>query len=107
MGLPRDCQLASEVNSSIESYIKKRCRERINMSGYYIMLMGEDTRYKHIYVTWEAEVALEKGCTIIGVNLNGNKFIDPIRTPDVIKNIGAILCLINRRLLSTHWRIIK
>ena len=28
------------------------------------------TRYKYKYVRWEAEVAIEKGCTIIGVNLD-------------------------------------
>lgn len=85
-----DCQLNSEVNSENEAYIKRRCRERINMSGYYIMLIGDDTRYKHTYVLWEAEVAKEKGCTIIGVNLNGKRNIDSTRTPSVIKDIGAI-----------------
>ncbi|MDQ0195832.1 TIR domain-containing protein [Paenibacillus wynnii] len=85
-----DCQLATEVNSNNEAYIKKRCRERINMCGYYIMLIGDDTRHKHTYVKWEAEVAKEKGCTIIGVNLNGSKHFDSIRTPAVITNIGAI-----------------
>lgn len=33
------------------------------------MLIGEDTRYKYKYVLWEAEVAIEKDCTIIAVNL--------------------------------------
>ncbi|WP_138227077.1 TIR domain-containing protein [Paenibacillus algicola] len=85
-----DCQLSTEVNSENEAYIKRRCRERINMSGYYIMLIGEDTRYKHKYVKWEAEVAKEKGCTIIGVNLNSSRSFDSTRTPAVIKDIGAI-----------------
>ncbi|AET60557.1 hypothetical protein HPL003_19085 [Paenibacillus terrae HPL-003] len=85
-----DCQLTTEVNSTAESYIKKRCRERINMAGYYVMLIGEDTCYKHKYVKWEAEVAIEKKCTIIGVNLNKSKEFDSVRTPDVIKNIGAL-----------------
>jgi hypothetical protein len=85
-----DCQLNTEVNSENEAYIKRRCRERINMSGYYIMLIGEDTRYKHKFVKWEAEVAREKECTIIGVNLNGLRSFDSTRTPTVIKDIGAI-----------------
>jgi hypothetical protein len=34
------------------------------MAGKYVMLIGEDTKSKHKYVRWEAEVAIEKGCTI-------------------------------------------
>lgn len=66
-----DCQLQSELRSEDEQYIKRRCRERINMAGTYILLIGADTRFKHKYVRWEAEVALEKQCRIIGVNLDG------------------------------------
>jgi hypothetical protein len=63
-----DCQLQQALNSEDEGYIKRRCRERINMAGHYILLIGEDTRFKNKYVRWEAEVAKEKDCTIIGVN---------------------------------------
>src|SRR5437773_9253411 len=65
-----DCQLTDELNSEDENYIKRRCRERINMAGTYIMLIGTDIRSKHTYVRCEAEVALEKGCRVIGVNLD-------------------------------------
>ena len=65
-----DCQLHDDVNSEDEAYVKRKCRERINLAGKYILLIGQDTRYKHKYVRWEAEVAREKGCTIIGVNLD-------------------------------------
>ena len=85
-----DCQLQQELNSDNEAYIKRRCRERINMAGTYLMLIGEDTRHKHKYVTWEAEVAIEMGCTIIGVNLNRCWRFDATRTPSVLKNIGAV-----------------
>lgn len=85
-----DCQLSTEILSSNEAYIKRKCRERIKMSGYYIMLIGEDTRKKDTYVKWEAEVAKEKGCTIIGVNLNNSLKFDATRTPSVISDIGAI-----------------
>lgn len=66
-----DCQLQNDLNSEDENYIKQKCRERINMAGTYIMIIGLDTRAKHKYVRWEAEVALEKECRIIGVNLDG------------------------------------
>lgn len=55
-----DCQLAKEINSDDESYIKKKCRERIGMAGTFISLIGGDTRSKHKYVRWELDVALEK-----------------------------------------------
>jgi len=83
-------QLEKEINSEDEVYIKRCCRERLNQSGYFIQLIGEDTRYKYKYVRWEAEIAAEKNCTIIGVNLNGSKKFDEQRTPRVISDIGAI-----------------
>jgi hypothetical protein len=85
-----DCQLRSELNSENEQYIKRRCRERINMAGTYVLLIGADTRYKHKYVRWEAEVAREKGCRVIGVNLDGWRRINDATCPAVIRNVGAV-----------------
>ena len=85
-----DCQLYDDINSEDEIYIKSKCRQRINMAGKFIQLIGEDTRYKYKYVRWEAEVAIEKGCTIIGVNLDGSRKIVESTCPPIIKNIGAI-----------------
>lgn len=84
-----DCQLQDEINSDNEAYIKRKCRERINMSGTFIQLIGEDTRRKHKYVRWEAEVALEKECRIIGVNLNGSRSVDDL-CPPILRNIGVV-----------------
>lgn len=85
-----DCQLTTDLNSEDENYIKRRCRDRINMAGKYVMLIGKDTNSKHKYVRWEAEVAIEKKCTIIGVNLNGSKRMQTAACPPVIRDIGAI-----------------
>lgn len=85
-----DCQLNQEINSNDEAYIKRKCRDRIEMAGKFILLIGEDTRSKHKYVRWEAEVAKEKGCTIIGVNLNQSRSFDAVRCPPVLNDIGAI-----------------
>jgi hypothetical protein len=60
------------------------------MAGTYLMLIGEDTRHKHKYVRWEAEVALEKGCRIIGVNLDGWRRINSSTCPPVIRDVGAM-----------------
>ena len=62
-----DCQLEYALHSDDEDYIKRKCRERIKLVGTYIMLIGQDTRYKYKFVKWEAEVAIEQGCRIIGV----------------------------------------
>jgi hypothetical protein len=95
-----DCQLQSEINSENEAYIKRKCRERINMAGKYVILIGEDTRSKHRYVRWEAEVAIEKGCTIIGVNLNGKRALDNDRCPPIIRDIGAIFVPFSPRIIA-------
>jgi len=85
-----DCQLSSEINSENEQYIKSKCRERINMAGKYAMLIGKDTKSKHKYVRWEAEVAIDKNCTIIGVNLDGSMTMKRDTCPPIIRDIGAI-----------------
>ena len=64
------------------------------------MLIGEDTRYKYKYVRWEVEVALEKGCTIIGVNLNGSKQLDENRCPPIIRDVGAIFVPFSPRIIA-------
>ena len=85
-----DCQLQNEVNSENEDYIKRKCRERINIAGKYLLLIGQDTKSKHKYVRWEAEVAIEKGCTIIGVNLDGSRLMMQDTCPPIIRDIGAM-----------------
>lgn len=85
-----DFQLAQELESENETYIKRKCRERISMAGSFISLIGKDTRSKHKYVRWEMEVALEKECRIIGVNLDGARQIVDATCPPIIKDVGAI-----------------
>jgi hypothetical protein len=85
-----DCQLQKEINSEDEDYIKGICRKRIRLATHFVQLIGEDTKSKYKYVRWEAEVAKEKGCVIIGANLNAKRSHDSDRTPTVISNIGAI-----------------
>lgn len=85
-----NCQLERELYSEDEAYIKRKCRERIELAGTYLMLIGDDTRSKHKYVRWEAEVAIEKDCRIIGVNLNRTRGVDSVRCPPIVRGIGAI-----------------
>ena len=95
-----DCQLTQEIRSEDEGYIKGRCKERIGMAGHYILLIGEDTRYKHKYVTWEAEVAIEKKCTLIGVNLNNIRRMDAQRCPAILKDAGAIFVAFKAKIIA-------
>jgi hypothetical protein len=85
-----DCQLHTEIDSENEAYIKRKCRERINMAGTIALLIGQDTRSKHKYVRWELEVALEKKCRIIGINLDGSRRCVEATCPPIIQNVGAI-----------------
>jgi Thoeris protein ThsB, TIR-like domain len=84
-----DCQLQDEIRSDDEDYIKGRCRNRINMAGTFIQLIGADTRSKHKYVRWEAEVAIEKECRIIGVNLNLSTCPNTETCPPILQNAGV------------------
>jgi len=84
-----DCQLPDAVCSDDEDYVKRRLRERIDMAGTYAMLIGAHTKYQRKFVPWEAEVAIEKGCTLIGINLNAARSIDDL-CPTILRNMGAI-----------------
>ena len=85
-----NCQLQQELLSNDETYIKRKCRERLDMAGTYILLIGEDTRSKHKYVRWEAEIAVEQSCRVIGVNLNRTRGMNSNTCPPIIRDIGAI-----------------
>lgn len=95
-----NCQLANEINSENESYIKSLCKERINMSSTFIQLIGKDTKFKYKYVRWEAEVAIEKGCRIICVNLNGDKSYNYDTCPPILNNIGAVFVPFNAKIIQ-------
>ncbi|WP_204378766.1 TIR domain-containing protein [Rodentibacter caecimuris] len=95
-----DCQLDQELNSENEVYIKKKCRERINMAGTFISLIGQDTQSKHKYVRWELEVALEKKDRIIGVNLDGSCLMNPNTCPKIIQGVGAIFVPFSPRIIA-------
>lgn len=85
-----DCQLNTAILSENEAYIKRLCRERINMAGTLIVLIGKDTYLKHKFVKWEVEVALEKNCRIIAVNLDGSRQLNPSTCPTFLQDIGAV-----------------
>lgn len=95
-----DMQLENSINSNNESYIKAILRKKITNSGTFIQLIGENTKHKHKYVKWEAEVAIEKNCRLIGVNLNNLRCIDDSLTPPILKNKGAIFISFNAKIIK-------
>jgi hypothetical protein len=95
-----DCQLGQEVDSENEDYIKRQCRERINLAGTFISLIGADTRSKHKYVRWELEVALEKNCRIIGVNLDNSRTMVESTCPPIIRDAGAIFVSYSPKIIA-------
>ena len=103
-----NCQLGQEIKSEDEAYIKRKCRERIEMAGIFAVLIGRDTRSKHKYVRWEMEVAREKGCRIIGINLDGSRQMVDATCPPIIKDIGAIFVPFSPKIVAhalANWKM--
>lgn len=101
-----NCQLGQEVNSENEAYIKRKCRERIDMAGTFIALIGQDTRSKHKYVRWEMEVAKEKNCRIIGVNLDQSRQMVDATCPPIIRDSGTLFVPFSPKIVAfalKHW----
>jgi hypothetical protein len=71
-----DFQLEEAIDSENEYYIKQVCRDKIRLADTYALLIGQDTFTKTTFVQWEVEVAVEKGCRLIGINLNNSRFSD-------------------------------
>jgi hypothetical protein len=94
-----DCQLPDAVNSSDEAYVKRCIRERIALAGTYAMLIGADTKYQRKFVPWEAEVAIEKGCTLIGINLDSSRGITEL-CPTVMRGVGALFVSFSPRIVA-------
>jgi hypothetical protein len=102
-----NCQLQRELYSNTESYIKDRCRERLEMAGTYLMLIGKDTRLKERYVLWEAEIAIEKQCRIIAVNLDGWTRVNPLTCPPMMLSADALFVPFSPHIVGyalEHWQ---
>lgn len=94
-----DCQLDKAIDSENEDYIKRKCRECIKTSSTFIQIIGNDTKHKHKYVRWEAEVALEKNCRVICININGSREKDSL-CPPILDNIGAVFVPFNQAIIQ-------
>jgi nicotinic acid mononucleotide adenylyltransferase len=77
-------------DTSLETTIKTRLRERMNNAKTFVLLVGENTRYLHKFIRWEIEQAIGKEIPIIVVNINGAKQKDDTRCPPILSDELAI-----------------
>lgn len=98
-----DFQLDEAINSQNPQYIKAICREKIRLTDTFILLIGNDTFTKINFVKDEVEAAIEKGCRMIGVNLNNSRFRDAL-CPYFFANAGAIFVPYSPRILAEALR---
>ena len=94
-----DFQLDEAINSQRPGYIKSLCAAKIRRVDTFVLLIGSDTYRKTVFVKDEVETAVEKGCRLIGVNLNNCKFRDAL-CPAFFANIGALFVPFSSRILT-------
>lgn len=77
-------------DTSLESTIKARLRERMANASNFILLVGDGTRYLYKFVRWEIDQAISRNIPIIAVNLNGLRKMDDSRCPPILASALAI-----------------
>lgn len=81
------------------SYIKSVCRAKIRRADTFVLLIGVDTWQKTVFVKAEVEIAIEKECRLIGVNLNNCRFKDAL-CPEFFASKGAIFVPFSSRIVA-------
>ena len=94
-----DFQLDEAIDSENEYYIKQVCRNKIRYADTYALMIGQDTFSKTTFVKWEVEVAIEKGCRLIGINLNNCRFKDSL-CPWFFSDKSALFVPFSSRILT-------
>jgi Thoeris protein ThsB, TIR-like domain len=90
----------NEANSENENYIKRTCSEKIQQADTFVLLIGNDTFTKTTFVKWEVDVAIEKGCRLIGVNSNNCRFKDRWLCPYFFADKGAVFVPFSSRIVT-------
>ena len=100
-----DFQLDEAINSLNPYYIKSVCAAKIRRVDTFVLLIGEDTFTKTVFVKHEVEAAVEKGCRLIGVNLNNSKLKDYL-CPSYFADLGALFVPYSSRILdkALNWQ---
>lgn len=98
-----DFQLDEAINSQTPYYIKSVCTAKVRLTDTFVLLIGNDTYTKTVFVKAEVEAAVEKGCRMIGVNLNNCRFRDAL-CPSFFANVGAMFVPFSSRILAEALR---
>jgi hypothetical protein len=94
-----DFQLDEAINSHTPYYIKSVCAAKVRRADTFVLLIGNDTYTKTVFVKDEVEAAVEKGCRLIGANLNSCRFRDAL-CPSFFANVGAMFVPFASRILA-------
>jgi hypothetical protein len=94
-----DFQLDEAINSQNPYYIKSVCARKVRRVDTFVLLIGNDTYTKIVFVKDEVEVAVEKGCRLIGVNLNNCRFKDKL-CPSFFASVGALFVPFSSRIVA-------
>lgn len=94
-----DFQLDEAIRSTDPYYIKKVCRAKVRRVDTFVLLIGRDTHTKTQFIKDEVDVAIEKGCRLVGVNLNDCRFRDAL-CPTFFADKGALFVPFSSRILA-------
>ena len=87
-------------DSSLESTVKRKLRERLLNAKIFVSLIGAHTRYLHKFVRWELQQGLDMNLPLIGVNLNDARSQDPNRCPPVIRDALVVYIIFKKSILQ-------
>jgi hypothetical protein len=94
-----DFQLDEAIDSQTPYYIKHVCAAKIRRADTFVLLIGNDTFTKTVFVKDEVEVAIEKGCRLVGVNLNNCRSKDAL-CPNFFEGAGALFVPFSSRIIA-------
>ena len=94
-----DFQLDEAIKSATPHYIKSVCAAKVRRADTFVLLIGNDTYTKTVFVKDEVEVAVEKGCKLVGVNLNNCRVRDAL-CPSFFANVGAVFVPFSARIVA-------
>ena len=73
------------TDRATEETVRTRLRERLVNTKQALVLVGESTQHLFRFVRWELEMCLKLNVPMVVVNLNGNRRMDQIRCPPILK----------------------
>ena len=75
------------------------CAAKVRRADTFVLLIGNDPYTKTVFVKDEVEVAVEKGCRLVGGNLNNCRVKDAL-CPNFFANVGAMFVPFSSRIVA-------